>query len=567
MSDKLISESTHPTYRNLYDNWVKFRLTKEGGDDYIEEYLIQYSDREIGDKFRERKSFTPVPGFASAAVIDIKNSIFQRMADTTRLNGTTLFRTVMDGLLGGVDLKGANMDYFIGNEILLELLFMGKVGVYVDMPLVPLAPTLQQTKKLHPYYYTYITEDIRNWRLSVSGDNTEFDMLLLRERILTYDDFDLPEKDSVRYRLLTKEDGVVSVRFFDDNGTQINIMGVETDEIIMLNIKRIPFVLFELNQSLLQNIVNHQIALLNLESSDIAYSLLANFPRYIEQQSKMDSAHLKTPNDGSETTYHEVDFGNSVGRSYIGPNEPAFIHPSSEPLKASMDKQTKIKDDIRQLVQLALSAIQPKFASARSKEFDQHGLESGLSFIGLVLEHGERQLASFFAEYEHSSKIATISYPSRYSLKSDSQRMEEAEKLRAILLKIPTKQGQKAISKIIIQTLFDSKLPQNELEQMFEEIDKAEYITTDPEIIHSDLEKGLVSMETASGARGYEKGEVKKAKIDHADRIARIQAAQSTGEAGRGLPDLDSETDSGKQEKEQSQNADNQENSSKATRN
>ncbi len=561
-----ISESTHPIYNGLVDDWFKFRLTKEGGDDYIQQYLIPYSDRELPKKFKERKSFTTIPGFASSAVIDIKNSIFQRMADTTRLNGTKLFRTIMDGLMGGVDLKGANMDYFIGNEILLELLFMGKVGVYVDMPNVDQGSTLQQTKNLHPYYYTYITEDIRNWRISTTGDNTDFDMLLLRERILTHDDFDLPEKDSIRYRLFTKEDGVVSVRFFDDGNTQIDTNGNKTDEFIVLDIKRIPFVLFELNQSLLQNIANHQIALLNLESSDIAYSLLCNFPHYIEQQSRMDSAHLKTPEEGTETNYLEADIGNNVGRSYVGPNAPEFIHPSSEPIMASMDKQSRLKDDIRSLVQLALSAIQPKFASARSKEFDQHGLESGLSFIGLVLEHGERQLASLFAEYEKSNEVATISYPTRYALKSDEQRMEEAKKLHDLMLKIPTKQGQKSISKLIVQTLFDSKLPQDQLEKMFKEIDDAEYITTDPETIHSDFEKGLVSAETASKARGYKEGEVEKAKIDHADRIARIQIAQSAGEASRGLLDLDSETDSGKLEKEESQNADAQENSSKAVR-
>ncbi|KKN40531.1 hypothetical protein LCGC14_0732310, partial [marine sediment metagenome] len=370
-----ISESVHPIYATLADSWIKFRLTKEGGDDYIEQYLVKYSDRETPTKFKDRRDVTPIPGFAAAAVVDIKNSIFQRMADTTRLEGTDLFRDVMSGSFNGIDLKGADMGYFIGNEVLIELLFMGKVGVYVDMPILPSNSTLQQTKNLHPYYYTYATEDIRNWRLSTHEDSTEFDMLLLRERILTYDEFDLPQKDSVRYRLLTKEDDNIFVRFFDDDNNQININGAKTDETIMLDIKKIPFVLFELNQSLLQNIANHQIALLNLESSDISYALLSNFPHYIEQQSLMDSHHLKTPNDGSETNYIEGDIGNSVGRSYVGSQPPSFIHPSSEPLIASMDKQARLKDDIRQLVQLALSAIQPKFASARSKEFDQHGLE------------------------------------------------------------------------------------------------------------------------------------------------------------------------------------------------
>ncbi len=562
----MINTSVHPDYQYNMPSWTKFRFIEEGGDAFINEYLVKYSEREDDTRFNARRDMTPIPGFAAAAIIDIKNSIFQRMTDTSRSSGSKLFQQTMAGELGGVDLKGADMNYFIGSQILLELLFLGKVGVYVDMPNVDLNATLKESKKQHPYYYAYVAEDIRNWRFSVSGDTTEFDMLLLRERVLTYDDYNLPAKDYARYRLLTKEEGGVAVRFYDAQGEQVDTDGKTATEPIFLDIPKIPFALFELNQSLLTNIANHQIALLNLESSDVAYALLANFPRYVEQQNKMVSPHLKSEEDsgGTESNARQADIGGTTGRSYAhGLNPPQFIHPSSEPLKASIDKQTQLKDDIRQLVQLALSALQPKFASARSKEFDQQGLEAGLSYIGLVLEHGEQQLASIYSSYEQENNEAKISYPLRYSLKSDIQRIDEAERLQTLMLTVPTRKGQKVTSKLIVRKLFDDKLTQSELEELLNEIEQAAYVTTDPEIIHSDLEKGLVSTKTASTARGYEaEKEVKQAKIDHAERIARIQSAQA-----RGLPDLDSETNSGVIEKENSQNADIQENSSKATRN
>jgi hypothetical protein len=55
----------------------------------------------------------------------------------------------------------------------------------------------------------------------------------------------------------------------------------------------------------------------------------------------------------------------------------------------------------------------------------------------------------------------------------------------------------------------------------------AKYISSDPEAITKDLQNGLVSDATASLARGYDASEVEQAKKDHAERIARIQAAQA----------------------------------------
>jgi hypothetical protein len=46
----------------------------------------------------------------------------------------------------------------------------------------------------------------------------------------------------------------------------------------------------------------------------------------------------------------------------------------------------------------------------------------------------------------------------------------------------------------------------------------------------------LVSQELASKARGYPEGQVDQAKKDHAERLALISQAQSSGGA-RGVPD------------------------------
>jgi hypothetical protein len=77
------------------------------------------------------------------------------------------------------------------------------------------------------------------------------------------------------------------------------------------------------------------------------------------------------------------------------------------------------------------------------------------------------------------------------------------------------------------------------------EIDKSPFTTSDPEMIIQAVETGLVGEETASLALGFAKGEVEKARKDHAERIARVQAAQTSADVpsdekpgARGIKDL-----------------------------
>lgn len=568
----IIPESVHPSYLNLWIDWEKFRYIMEGGDDFIEKYLIKFSSREDDTDFANRKLITPIPGFASAALIDVKNAIFQRMDDISREGGSDLFDTVMAGGRGGVDQQESTMNHFIGKKVLPELLFMGKVGIYVDMPVLPELQTKFDANQVHPYYYTYRAEQIRNWIFEYPREGVEFEKLLLEENIIAYDNFGLPKEEKKRYRLLSKEDGVVLVRFYDSDNKQVNLDGEFTDTPIELKINHIPFVLLELDRSMLQDIANHQIALLNMESSDVNYSLKANFPFYTEQYSgKFGSSYLQGNEDSEDHRQgSEVEVGGVQGRRYGKDlDRPGFINPSPEPLEASMEKQKNLKDDIRALVNLALSAIRPKFASAESKVMDERGLEAGLSFLGLVLEQGERQLAKLFSEYEGDGKIATINYPERYNLKTDKQRLDEADALGGQMAIVPSQTYQKAIAKEITAILLDAKVSNDDLKKILDEIEVADFISSDAGDIHADIEKGLVSLETASKARGYDPDEVTKAAKDHAERIARIKEAQGNdNDAGaRGIDDeSDNPSSNAKAEKDSSQNPDIQDRGQKPVR-
>ncbi len=582
-STKLITDIRHPNYYRDQFDWNMWRLTYEGGNDYTIRYLKKFSNRETDADFTSRRDITPVPAFAKAAVNDIRNAIFQRMRDVVRRGGSKSYQEAVEGLNGGVDMRGTNMTAFMGYEALTELLIMGKVGIYVDMPVVS-GQTLADTKGVRPYLYMYPIEDILSWRQSHPDDASEYSAVLLRDRMIEYCDpadfdFDLPESlpsgtvERFRYVYVDPVTKLVNVQFYNADGEPTDREGIVTQGLapIELELTRIPFIILDIGESVLKDVCKHQIALLNLGSSDVAYALKANFPFYTEQRDlRAVGDHLKHAaiGDGTATSGgqpgadNEIKVGATHGRAYdLRAERPGFIHPSPEPLEASIKLQEKLEDDIRKLVNLAVANKIGRPISAEAKDMDNQGLEAGLSFIGLVLENGERKLAEFWAAYEErvqtKRQIPTIKYPDRYSLKSDLTRLDEAKKLSDLMYAIPGHTVKRELARAIVASLLGGKVSVDTLETIYNEIEKANYTTSDPDIILQAREQGLCGEQTASIALGFDENEYKQAQQDHLARIERIAKAQTVGfgqamsnPAARGLADLsDNPSASAKAEK------------------
>jgi hypothetical protein len=585
-----IIDSRHPNFTVDHEEWRKWRLTYRGGREYVRRYLEKFNRNEDSADFSARQDITPIPTFAKAAVNDVRNSIFQRMRDITRRDGTESYQRAIAGLDLGVDLRGSTMNAFMGMNVLTELLIMGRVGLYVDSPFVPRETsflTLADTESLRPYLYLYQVEDILSWRCSKPENPSEFQALLLRDTCMDFDsDTLLPLTSFERFRLLwiSEDTGNVMMQFLDAEGNPINRDGSVAAGPIQLNLKRIPFVMPDIGDSLLRDVCQHQIALLNLGSSDVAYALKANFPFYTEQRDiRGVGNHLKhnvsddgtSEGGGQHASKKEIQVGSTQGRAYdLKTDRPGFIHPSSEPLEASMKLQDGLKKDVRSLVNLSVQTLAGR-ASAESKSMDNQGLEAGLSFIGLVLESAERRVADLWAAYEsvneRQRRIATVKYPDRYSLKDDKARITEAQELSKLIQGTPSNTARKELWKNLITILLSGRISIESMNEIFDEIDKARFTTSDPEVIIAAVEAGLSGEETASLALGFAPGEVVKAREDQAARIARIQAAQTPlgesdasapdaptpGEnAARGLKDLDPNPSAAKQEKSASQNPD-----------
>lgn len=581
--DFRIIDARYPSYYKDSTYWSKWREVYNGGEDYTYQYLKKFTSREPDAEFVNRRSITPTPTYAKAAVNDVRNSIFQRMVDIIRRDGSQNYMRAVSGDIGGVDRRGSTMNGFIGIDVLTELLIMGKVGVYVDMPRLA-GPTLADVGGARPYIYLYRVEDILSWSYSMPDEPQEITSLLLRDRCVEEQVEFMPgvhiaKGTYERYRLLwiDPNTGLVNLQFFDKSAMPISLDGVQLGkpQPITLELRRIPFVLFDIGDSLLKDVSQHQAALLNLGSSDIAYALKANFPFYVEQQdNRAIGDHLKHQMDPSGTATvggqgasdREITVGATHGRIYsLGAEKPDFIHPSPEPLQASMALQEKLEDDIRKLVNLEVSnKVGKRTTSAEALKLSDQGLEAGLSYIGLVLENGERKIATYWSYYEDRNpknrRVAIIKYPDRYSLKTDLDRIQEANKLSELVYTVPGKTAKKELQKSIVYSLLEGKISNEKMEQIEREIESAEYATSNPDIIISASEAGLCGDKVASMALGFNEDEYLQAREDHADRAARIVQAQSSAKMGsseetqnpgaRGVSDLsDDPANEGREER------------------
>jgi hypothetical protein len=513
---------------------------------------------------------TPVPNWCSSALDGIRNSIYQRLGDVLRNGGSEAYREAVNGDTFGVDRRGAKMSTFLGLNVLTELLLMGRVGIFVDNLSEEhrtLADTMADTSGFRPYLYSYATEDILNWSMNLPDQESEFKALLLQDTVLEYDSISyLPCREVKRYRRLwINEDGFVSTQFYSEEGAEIGPNGEPDGGPITLNLRRIPFVLLDIGDSLIKDAADYQISAMNLLSTDIAYAAKSNFPIWVEQRDpRAIGGHLKQAanKDGTATSGGQgaADSAQAVGvahgRYFEGDVPPSFVHPSSEPLKVSMELQARMEESVRKLVNLAVQTLASR-QSAESKNLDNQGLEDALAYIGLVLEHAEKKVAEFWAAYESRNpdqrEVAVIKYPDRYGLKTDADRIEEAEKLANLMYKVPGQKAKKELHKQIAHTLLNGRVTVEMLGDIYEEIDEVAYATSDPDVIKLAVENGLCGNDTASEALGFDKGESEKGKKDHAERLARIAKSQSPGgfnnPGARGLKDLSANPNEGSVER------------------
>ena len=562
-----ISLIRHPDYTDNETDYLKWRLTAKGGRGFIAQYLTRFSNREDSDSFKERTAMSYCPAFAKAGINKLKNTFYSRMSEIFRIDGPQNYQDAVAGKDGGVDLYGCSMNSFMGQTILFELMTMKRVGIFIDKPNLD-GNLLAANAKKRPYLYYYCTEDILTWDYIYESGEYTYTNLLLRDT-----EYEIDPKtglvtgtyEKYRHIWLSKDDGKVHIQMYLPN-TQAkpNEEPVDTPlgPEVILDLKRIPFVLLELQESLLADVADYQIGMLNIASADMNYCFKANFPFYTEQYnpaaesiytrgigrppiSNIDPTTNKAPEEGTRAPAQrsndadEIKVGAMRGRRYpTNTDRPDFIAPPTEPLLASIKKQEQMKQEIFELIDIAASNAQPTHASAESKQLDDRGLESGLSYIGLELEYGEREIAKIWGMYENADP-ATVNYPTKYTLKSDGQKVAESKTLGEIKSAAPSRTFSKEVSKLIANTMLGDKCKPETLQIIYKEIDAANFVTSDPDTIKMAQEGGMVSAVTGSNALGFNgEKEVPIAQEEHQKRVAAIAMSQAAGlGAARGNPD------------------------------
>ena len=517
----------HEQYILYIQDWSKWRYAYLGGSPFIDKYLYKYNDLEDAADYALRKKLSYSPSFAKAAINEIRNSIYERMTGVSRESSNKSYVSSAEGFKGGVDNRNSTMNYFIGTKALPELLVLGKVIICVDMPDFE-EGNLAETYMYKPYLYIYCREQLLDW---------SYDEYFNLTKVKLEDNYyDNEGKTQTRERLYELIDGRVRLT-------------IQKEEVRWINIPKIPIVIAEISNSLMEDIADYQIALLNLSSSDMNYIHTANFPFYVEQtlgfeQFSFNKSESPGENGPEKDESRRIKIGAKKGRSIPkGVDFPEFIHPSPEPLKASMEKQEQIKKEIRGLISLTLSNLTTARTSADSKQEDRSREETGLSYIGLELEAAENQILQIWNLYQNNLKdTGRVIYPVHYNLKSTEEILNEGNKLLEHAKQIASETYRKEIAKKVAKSVFESTLPSETLEKIYKEIDSTGVVLSDPAILNKDLEDGIVSKEYASRLRGYPEGEVEVANKEHAERAEMIAAAQSRqandNPAARGVPDL-----------------------------
>jgi hypothetical protein len=530
-SEQGLKAYQHPEYKLMYPYWVKWRLCYEGGDPFKTQYLYRYSKREDADDFSMRKKLTYVPGHSRAVINIVRNALAAVLPEVVRKGN----QDYLDAMSNDVDLFQSSMASFLAVEVIPWLLVQAKVFVVLDAPPAREGATLAEDAG-RPFLYSVAAENVLSWSYDDMGKLTAILMLLYEDVVDPESGLVTDVKATYRYMRLLEPGQTVTVANYEPiSGPGVLVRtydsgGNDIAEPYVLELTRVPVVEFRMVSSLMGEIADHQISLLNLASTDLDFLWRANFPLYTEQLPK--AAGLLKPRatktqSNADGTEQEGDQGagrndrqrrHGVGKGVgykEGMDRPGFINPSTDNLTAAMSKEEAIIREIRVLVDLALASLSVKAIeqSGASKMADRVGEDAGLAYIGRVLESGERDVAKLWAEFLSSSEDAEVRYPQNYTMKNAEERLEEADRLRGVHSAVRSVTYQRVVDTRIAELVAGPLTTNEQMEDIAREIEAQPFIDDDKsraDAVQRDVVAKLVSKETATKLRGYEEGEAER---------------------------------------------------------
>lgn len=498
----------------------RWRLIKNGGDDFVEEFLAR-REKEDPTSFSTRRGLTYDPATASSAIDDVINSLAARL-DVSRTGGSAEYQDIVAGNMGGVDKNGSSMNDFLIKETIPELCFMGKTCWLIQNF------TDDSDLRKVPYIVQHTAEQMFNWAYR-DGQLTAFAVKFPAAKINPDTGFMDDEVDVIRAFKLT--DSGVETWLQDESDVELDPITLEAGTSrTTLNLTKIPVVVFSLPVALLSKIDKMQIAMLNLESADIEWLRVANITLYIEQGNGFpNSSLIKSTDDTEEEDAFEVTLGSKNGRRYgLGMNPPAFISPPADPIRTSMEKQKQIETKTKEILKATMASM--SLASAESIQLLGQGMESCLFIIGTVLKLGEDQFADTFHEYlNRADNDVTVSYPKKYELRTEAERHKKVREIKDLAKTVGSNTAKKYLEIDAVKTLLDGRVPYADMQTIEQEIRDSEFCIYDPETVTALVESGIISHQLASKSLGAPDTDYAAAEEEHIRRIVAVQVSQTSG--------------------------------------
>lgn len=518
-------------------DWFEWRHCYEGGAPFREEFLERYVGKEDNDAFERRKKLTPIPTYAKRQINRVRNSLASRLVDINRTGGSNKWSDIINGKNRGVDLRGSEMNSFIAKKIIAEMLVMSQVGVLVDAPNINPRSQAEVPANFSPYLQRFRRENypiliparedsVSDWaHLLLKTENQDYNMLTGESDC----------KNEWRYYWLEDDEiarfGKVNVAFMDDKAQL-------TRPIFKSNLDMIPFVLFDIDQSLIADACHHDIVILNMTSADSNYGLDANYATLTRQRGNAgtEGSHLES-GTGEDVVKTGSQKGIWYGKSY---ERPQYISPDVAPIQWSLEQRRELKKESGELVNGNIQGL------------GDGSIEDGLAFIGSCMQTGERRVWDHFVIFEETRerrrKVPIVHYPTEWSLKTDEERLEEATAFMKLANVMVGRENKQAMAVAAAEKMHRGRKSTQELNRIKKEITDAPYAIADPLVVFKAKEVGLMSRETGSLALGNLPGESEKAEADDAERAAKVAVAQADAANGaaRGNPELSVDPNSNK---------------------
>ena len=233
--------STHPDYDKLYDKWMFYLLTYEGGDEYKEvggkDYLYQHTREQPDDyNFRSKRAI-----FESISYIIINSwGSHIRRKRIQRIGGNDAFELFNNNC----DLNGHNLDYFMMEKVFPVVQADGFSYVVVDFPKSDEeinSDLERQEAGINPYLVQYYPTDAINWKWK----NGKFEWIIFKETNFVGDEDPLKlnnQSIETSYKLWTKDEWLE----YDQNKKETN-SGTH-------NFGEVPVTVFYNKESLIYNL-------------------------------------------------------------------------------------------------------------------------------------------------------------------------------------------------------------------------------------------------------------------------------------------------------------------------